>query len=215
MNEVTSLLGIGIALGLGAASPGPSFVMIARTAASAGRDRGLSAALGMGLGAVLFATASLLGLNAVFRAVPTLYMALKLGGGGYLAYLGWRIWRGAGRALEVRAEEENAPSPPARGRRASLLLGLATQLSNPKTAIVYASVFAAFLPAAPGLRYQLAVVALVFLVETGWYALVAAALSAVAPRALYLRHKKWLDRAAGGLMGALGLKLAASAAGPH
>jgi len=213
MNELTSLLGIGIALGLGAASPGPSFVMIARTAASAGRARGLSAALGMGLGAVLFASASLLGLNAVFRAVPTLYVALKLGGGCYLAYLGWRIWRGAGQALEVRAEEGASPS--ARGRRASLLLGLATQLSNPKTALVYASVFAAFLPAAPGLRYQLAVVVLVFLVETGWYALVAAALSAAAPRALYLRHKKWLDRAAGGLMGALGLKLAASAADPR
>jgi len=95
MSEFTSLIGIGATLCVGAASPGPSFVMVARTAASAGRSNGLNAALGMGLGALLFAAASLLGLNALFLAVPALYIGLKVVGGLYLAYLGVRIWRGA------------------------------------------------------------------------------------------------------------------------
>lgn len=208
MNDITSLLGIGAALCIGAASPGPSFVMVARTAASTGRANGLYAALGMGIGAVLFAMASLLGLNALFLAVPALYIALKLVGGLYLAYLGLRIWRGAKQALDVSATavQEGAPR-----RRSSLLLGFATQVSNPKTAIVYASVFAAFLPASPSIQHNLAVVALVFLVEAGWYAIVATALSAKTPRNTYLRYKRWVDRSAGGVMGALGLKLAASA----
>lgn len=208
MNEITSLLGIAAALCVGAASPGPSFVMVARTAASAGRAHGLNAAAGMGLGAVLFATASLLGLNAVFVAVPTLYVALKLIGGLYLAYLGLRIWRGAKQALDVSG---NATAEGTGPRRGYLLLGLATQVSNPKTAIVYASVFAAFLPASPSLRYNLLVVALVFLIEAGWYAIVATALSSAAPRNSYLRFKTWIDRLAGGIMGALGLELAATA----
>lgn len=211
MNEVTSLIGITAALCVGAASPGPSFVMVARTAASAGRANGLYAALGMGIGALLFAIASLLGLNAVFLAVPGLYIALKLVGGLYLAYLGFRIWRGAKQALDVSAD---ATSEASAGGRNYLLLGLATQVSNPKTAIVYASVFAAFLPPAPSLQYNLAVVALVFLIEAGWYAIVATALSSESPRAAYLRCKKWVDRTAGGIMGILGLKLAASASQP-
>lgn len=208
MSEFTSLLGIGAALCIGAASPGPSFVMVARTAASGGRANGLAAALGMGLGALLFAAASLLGLNAVFLAIPALYIALKVLGGLYLAYLGMQIWRGAQQALDV-SKEANAAG--ARRQKNYLWLGLATQVSNPKTAIVYASVFAAFLPSSPSIQYQLLVVALVFFVEAGWYAIVATALSSEAPRSSYLRFKKWIDRLAGGIMGALGLKLAASA----
>ncbi len=87
MSDITSILGIAAAIGIGAASPGPSFLMVARTAASSGRASGLSAALGMGLGALLFAIASLLGLNAIFVAVPSLYVSLKIVGGLYLAYL--------------------------------------------------------------------------------------------------------------------------------
>jgi threonine/homoserine/homoserine lactone efflux protein len=94
----------------------------------------------------------------------------------------------------------------------SLLLGFTTQVSNPKTAIVYASIFAAFLPASPSWAFQLAVVAVVFCIEAGWYALVAMALSAAGPRNTYLRCKKWVDRGAGAIMGALGAKLAVSTA---
>lgn len=207
MSEFSSLIGIGAALCVGAASPGPSFVMVARTAASAGRTNGLNAALGMGLGALLFAAASLLGLNALFLAVPTLYAALKVVGGFYLAYIGIQIWRGASQQLDV----SDATLESAKPRKGYFLLGLATQVSNPKTAIVYASVFAAFLPATPTIQFNLLVVALVFLIEAGWYAIVATVLSSEAPRSVYLRFKKWVDRSAGGIMGALGLKLAASA----
>lgn len=86
--------------------------------------------------------------------------------------------------------------------------GLATQLSNPKTAIVYTSVFAAFLPEQPELSFKILTALAVLLVETGWYTLAAWALSAPLPRQAYLRSKTWVDRAAGGVMMALGLKLA-------
>ena len=51
----------------------------------------------------------------------------------------------------------------------------------------------------------------VFVIETGWYALVALVLSSEGPRLAYLRFKTWIDRAAGGVMIALGIRLAASA----
>jgi threonine/homoserine/homoserine lactone efflux protein len=48
-------------------------------------------------------------------------------------------------------------------------------------------------------------------IEAGWYALVALALSAGGPRRVYLRAKTGLNRAAGAVMAALGVKLLASA----
>ena len=48
---------------------------------------------------------------------------------------------------------------------------------------------------------------LVFLIEAGWYALVALALSAEQPRAAYLRGKRWVGRLAGGVLILLGAKL--------
>jgi threonine/homoserine/homoserine lactone efflux protein len=91
------------------------------------------------------------------------------------------------------------------------VLGFSTQVSNPKTAIVYASVFAAFMPATQSLAFDLALVTLVFTIETSWYTVVALALSSERPRIAYLRHKAWLDRIAAGVMVALGMKLASSA----
>jgi threonine/homoserine/homoserine lactone efflux protein len=210
MDTTLSLLGIAGAMTVGAMSPGPSFVMVARTAV-ASRSDGLAAALGMGAGGLVFAIAALAGLQAAFLAVPGLYLAIKGFGGAYLIYLGFRIWRGARQPLAM-TQDADAPSPRRRGRgRRTFLLGLATQVSNPKTAVVYASIFAAFLPREVPLVLALAVPAVIFCIETGWYAIVALALSSAAPRSAYLRYKVWIDRAAGGVMGLLGLRLVWSA----
>lgn len=210
MQEMIALVGIVVALGLGAASPGPSFVMVAREAVSTSRLNALAAALGIGLGGLLFATAALLGLQALFQAVPLAYLLLKVLGGLYLAYLGYRIFRGAREPLALAVTDETARRP----LRQSFLLGLSTQVSNPKTAIVYASVFASFLPGAVSWALVLGLLLCVFLVEFGWYAIVATLLSAGASRRAYLRYKVWVDRLAGAIMVGLGIRLIAGAARP-
>lgn len=210
MDTTLSLLGIAGAMTVGAMSPGPSFVMVARTAV-ASRGDGLAAALGMGAGGLVFAIAALAGLQAAFLAVPGLYLAIKGFGGAYLIYLGLRIWRGARQPLAMTQDAAGtSPRQQGRGGR-TFLLGLATQVSNPKTAVVYASIFAAFLPREVPLVLALAVPVVIFCIETGWYAIVALALSSAAPRSAYLRYKVWIDRAAGGVMGLLGLRLVWSA----
>jgi len=204
MQELWALLGILAALCVGVVSPGPSFIMIARTAAAASRADGLAAALGMGAGGFLFGLLALAGLQGLLAAVPALYIGLKVAGGLYLAYLGLRMWLAAGQPLRVDAHV------PVRTRR-SFALGFSTQVSNPKTALVYASVFAAFLPREFSLAFAATLLVAVFAVEAGWYALVALALSAERPRAAYLRCKTWADRLAGGALMVLGLRLSASA----
>ena len=207
MNNLALIVGITGTLAVGAISPGPSFLLVARTAVTASRANGLAAALGMGVGGTLLALVSLSGLQILLATVPWLHLALKLAGGAYLLYLGWRIWRSTAQPLTLDARA----APAAASLWRSFGTGLVTQLSNPKTAIVYASVFTAFLPAAFSLSLALVLALLVFLVETLWYATVALALSSSAPRAWYLQFKQRIDRAAGAVMAGLGIKLLLSA----
>lgn len=203
MDAALPLLGIFAAIAVGAMSPGPSFIMVARTAIAGTRGTGLAAALGMGLAGSIFAALALLGLIALLAQVAWLYTGLKILGGLYLLYLAVMLWRGARQPLNAAI----AAAPSAAGLHRAFLFGLMTQLSNPKTAVVYAGIFAALLPAAPPLWLALALPAGIFLIEFGWYAIVAIAFSAERPRAAYLQAKHWVDRFAGGVMGLLGLRL--------
>jgi threonine/homoserine/homoserine lactone efflux protein len=206
MTESTILLPLIAALALGTISPGPSFVMIARTSVANSRAHGIAAALGMGIGGVCFAAAALAGLQAIMLAVPAVHVALKALGGLYLCYLGAMIFLSARRPLIL--------GPAARAQSGSLrkafLLGLGTQISNPKAAVVYASVFAALLPHTFGMAFAILVLLAVFVVETGWYALVAYILSSEGPRNVYLGYKTAVDRTAGAVLVALGFKLVLS-----
>ena len=204
MDLSLALLSLVFALILGAVSPGPSFLMVARTALSTSRKAGLAAALGMGVGGFVLSTVALLGLLAVFAAIPVLYLALKILGGAYLVYLGIRIWRRAKKPLLVDGALAKNQSP--RNMR-HFLLGLATQLSNPKTIIVYASTFASLLPADTPRPVLMLLPPLIFVIEVSWYAIVATALSSPLPRDRYLAAKAWFDRAAGGIMALIGVKL--------
>lgn len=207
MSSATAFLAIVFAILLGAISPGPSFVVVARTAISQSRRHGLATALGMGTGGAVFSILALLGLYSLLAAVGWLYGGLKLAGGLYLLWLALRIWRGATTPLAIDTAHAKQHGPLLR----AFWLGLSTQLSNPKTAIVYGSIFAALLPRQPAAWCSLALPPAVLLVEAGWYALVAFGFSSSKPQAVYLRAKQHIDRLAASAIGLLGLRLILSA----
>jgi threonine/homoserine/homoserine lactone efflux protein len=203
MSATTAFFTILGAVLIGAISPGPSFVLVSRIAVTASRLDGLAAALGMGLGGVIFGTLALVGLTALLLQVEWLYLILKIVGGAYLVYLGIRIWRGASEPVAFSETASFQSKSPLR----SLLLALLTQISNPKTAIFYGSIFAALLPAAPPMWLLLVLPPSIFVIEAGWYTVVALLFSSRRPRAIYLGSKNWIDRVAGAVMGTLGVRL--------
>jgi len=203
MDIMLALLSIAGAITVGAVSPGPSFILVVRTAIARSRRDGLAAALGMGIGGVTFATLALFGLHAVLAQASWAGIAVRLLGAAYLLYLAVMLWRGADAPLAMTTTV--APDRAGTGR--SFWLALATQLSNPKAMVVYGSVFAALLPPAVPLWADAALLAAIFAIEAGWYTVVALAFSADRPRAAYGRAKRWIDRAAGLVMGALGVRL--------
>jgi threonine efflux protein len=184
-------------------SPGPSFIVVARAAISHSCGRGVLAALGMGIGGSAFALATLLGLQLVLTAAPSIYIALQIAGASYLLLIAYKLWKSAPNPLNTVDSEAVHES----SAMQDFLVGLGTQLSNPKTAIVYASVFSAALPKHPSWVASAVLVPTVFVIEFGWYALVAVAFSTGDARKAYVRGKAWIDRLAAGAMGTLGVKI--------
>ncbi|KQR87218.1 threonine transporter [Burkholderia sp. Leaf177] len=203
MTASAAVLAILAAILMGAMSPGPSFVLVARNAIGLSRADGLATALGMGIGGAFFSGVALAGLYTLLSAVEWLYVTLKIAGGLYLIYIAFNIWRGATSTLSV----DQAASAPRGNLRKSFWIGLTTQLSNPKTAIWYGSIFAALLPQHPPLWCYFVLPPLLFAIEAGWYTVVALCFSSRRPREIYLRGKKWVDRIAATAVAVLGLRL--------
>ena len=203
MNEYSFLLAIAGVLFIGAMSPGPSFLVVAQNSLSKSRAHGLATAVGTGLGVAIFAALASLGITTLIETVPTLYLAFKIVGGLYLLYLAWRIWGGAKQPLPTQtggADEQGSLFK-------SFGMGLATQMSNPKTALVIAGIFAAFMPSEPPANTSILIALIAFVIDFSWYALVALTLSSKRSKSVYIKAKENFDRVAAVFLGAVGIRL--------
>jgi threonine/homoserine/homoserine lactone efflux protein len=155
---------------------------------------------------VVWATAALVGLQALLTRFEWLYLALRIAGGLYLVYLGVQLFRHAGQGEVAAVSPLAGTAAPSTARvfRETLMV----QLSNPKVAVFFGSVFLTLLPADAPSWMNAAVLAIVFANEGGWYTVVALLFSGNVVRAAYRRARVWIERLTGGVLAALGLRLA-------
>ncbi|WP_077060908.1 LysE family translocator [Streptomyces sp. MP131-18] len=126
-----------VALGM-VLTPGPNMIYLVSRSITQGRSAGLVSLGGVALGFLIYLTAANLGLSAVFTVVPGLYLAVKLAGAGYLAWLAWQALRPGGAAVFARQEL------PGESSRRLFTMGLMTCLLNPKIALMYLSLIPQF-----------------------------------------------------------------------
>ena len=107
--------------------------------------------------------------------------------------------------MECRHEPEDRLP---RSDLSAFRLGLFTQLANPKPAVLFSAIFVGTVPANTPLWVIGALLATVFLNETVWNIIVARIFSLDRTRAGYVGLKSIIDRAFGGLLALLGLKIA-------
>jgi threonine efflux protein len=170
-------------------TPGPNFLLVTQAAMRRSRRYAGFSALGIATGSLVWCLIAAFGLAAVFAAVPFLAAFLRLAGAAYLVYLGVALWRGAG---PIGADERE-PAPSAwRGYRRGLLVNM----TNPKSAAYYGSVFAAFM--VPGLPswLQATVIALIAAGSVVWHLTLALLLSTRGARRVYAAATRPLGRAA-------------------
>ncbi|MBT8115647.1 MAG: LysE family translocator [Arenicella sp.] len=203
MNEYAFLFAIAGVLLVGAMSPGPSFLVVARNSLSRSRAHGVATAVGTGLGVAIFAVLASFGVTALIERVPDAYLLFKIFGGVYLLYIALRIFLAAKQPLLAEGES----SAKKLSLYSSFFTGLVTQASNPKTALVIAGIFAAFVPASPPANTVWLVAAIAFTIDFSWYALVALLLSGGRSRGAYQRWKTVFDSTAAIFLAAVGIRL--------
>lgn len=181
------------------ASPGANVLLVSQLAASDHGRTAMFAAIGVTLGALVWATLAVLGVHAVFQALPGFRLVLQVAGGLYLLYLASRLWRSQAPELTGRAARLS--------RVAAFRAGVLTNITNPKSALFFGSVFAASFPAAPSLALQVSAVAMIVLNALCWHLLLAWLFSRPGVRAAYGRVRTTANRVAGVAVGTLGLGL--------
>lgn len=188
-----------------AISPGPAVLMSARTGLTEGFRTGALLAIGIGMGAVVWAGAAMFGLNLVFAAAPALLWTLKIAGGAYLIWIGLTLWRSAAVPLDT-TDRRTMP----RTGTSAFRLGLFTQLANPKPAVMFSAIFLGTVPQDTPAWVYAALLTVVFANETIWNIVVARIFSLDRTRTRYISLKTVIDRCFGGMLALLGLKLAAT-----
>lgn len=144
MIGTNALLGVTVvSLGM-VLTPGPNMMYLVSRSITQGRRAGAISLAGVAVGFLIYLTAANLGLSLVFLAVPQLYMAVKLAGAAYLAWLAWKALKPGG--TSVFAHQELAPDSP----RRLFSMGVLTNLLNPKVAIMYVSLIPQFIDPAAG-----------------------------------------------------------------
>jgi threonine/homoserine/homoserine lactone efflux protein len=205
MTTLQALLAFSLAAGLLTITPGLDTALVLRTAATEGPRRAFAAALGIGIGCLVWGVAAACGAGALLTASALAYTALKWAGAAYLVWMGIRM------ILKPRdAFEPGAVTPTgAGGALASLRRGLLTNLLNPKVGVFYISFLPQFVPAgANPATFGVALAGLHVVMGLMWAGLL---IAATAPLAGLLRKAsviRWLDRITGGVFIAFGLRLA-------
>lgn len=195
---LATLIAFTLALLAALASPGPAFIAMLRSSFAGGRGAALRTGIGLALGAVIWSVMALLGLQALFAAVPAAYLFIKIAGAGYLIWLAIAMWRHAD------APVDGEPPKGLRGFR----LGLATNLANPKAVVFIAAIFTTILPQTPTLADSILILIWHFGVEAIWYSGAALLLTTPVMRNAYMRAKARIDRIAAAALGVMALRIA-------
>jgi threonine/homoserine/homoserine lactone efflux protein len=189
------------------ASPGPDNLMVLGLGMSKGRKQGMVFGLGCALGCLSHTFLAVIGVSAIIAASPTAFTALRIGGGLYLVWLGIGALRSTGGQSAARAQA------PAQSLKNLFMKGLLANAINPKVVLFFLSLLPQFVIAANGnVPGQMLALGVTFTVQAailfGLLGYFAGAVGA------WLERKpgagKWLDRLAGTVFIALGLKLIVS-----
>jgi len=182
--------------------PGPAVLLVLSEALGHGSAKALWSILGIIAGGTAWFALSGTGIGAALLASPGLFLAIKWAGIAYLVWLGVRIFLRKPKMANV----EGAHGAALPGKL--FASGFALQMGNPAVLVFFAAFLPQFLnPRAP-LIPQLAILALAsavieFVVQAG-YALLAGPIRRLGPR-----FATWSERAAGVMLVAIGLGLAA------
>ena len=189
------------------ATPGPDNLMVLSVGMSKGRRAGIVFGLGCALGCLSHTALAVIGVGAILAASPMAFTALKWAGGAYLIWLGFQALRHAG---AVRVDGSNSIQAPAESLRRTFSKGLVANAINPKVVLFFLSFLPQFVDVSRGsMELQLGLLGLLFTAQAAvLFGLLGYFSGSVGG---WINRKpqvgKWLDRLAGTVFIALGVRM--------
>lgn len=189
-------------------SPGADTFLVVRNSLRGGRRDGWATVVGICSGLFVHALLSALGVSVILAHSATAFLALKVAGAAYLAWLGIQSLRSAARGTAGARQGDASGTGRAPSTR-SFREGFLTNLLNPKVIVFYLALLPQFI--APGdavLAKSLLLAAIHFAEGILWLGFVAWGVDR--SRRFFLRPllRRWMDAICGTVLVALGLRLA-------
>jgi leucine efflux protein len=181
--------------------PGPGNLALIGSTSKGGVRGGLAASFGVIVGDQVLMWSAVAGVAAILKAAPTLFIAVQWLGAAYLVWLGLKMLRakpGGAAVLEIKP-------------RAFFNQAFFITLLNPKAIVFYMAFFPQFVdPAHHRGLLTFGVMAVTVAAITLLYCVIAIAITHLAAERLRASPSigVWLERVAGGLLVAFGVKLA-------
>lgn len=185
--------------------PGADMALVTKNVLMVGRTRATLTIVGICAGCVVHATASALGLSAILATSATAFNVVKTLGAGYLIWIGIQSIRDS--RSSVAPIQSNEASK--RARFGPFLQGFLTNILNPKVAVFYLTFLPQFVsPGDPVLERSLLLASIHIAMGFVWLTAYAWFIDRVGAVLTRPRVKMWLEGVTGGLLIALGARLA-------
>jgi threonine/homoserine/homoserine lactone efflux protein len=177
--------------------PGPAVLLVISQAMKRGFRTSTRGAFGILAGNAIYFALSAAGLGALLMASRVVFEVIRYAGAGYLMLVGFRM---------IFFASSISAAPEAESR--SFVQGLITQLANPKAIVFFTALLPQFVNPHGPLALQFLILGIVS-IAIEFPVLAMYGFAADRGRALYGRHARALERAAGGCLVIAGAKLAA------
>jgi len=169
-----------------ALTPGPNMLYLLSRSLCQGRRSGVVSWFGVVLGFTVHMACAVVGLTALFMAVPMGFELLKLAGATYLLWMAWQALRpGAASPFET---SQLAPE----SARKLFFMGLLTSVLNPKVALFYLAVLPQFIVPSGGSFFAQSLLLGSTQLLIGSAVNLAIVLAAARLAAWLARHRLWL-----------------------
>ncbi len=206
MNEIQLFLP-GVLLSLSAVmlalmSPGPNILAVIGTSMGVGRQEGIALALGVGCGTFLWVLMAVLGFTAIISKYAVVMLALKILGGIYLLWLGYKALRSAASAKAVNLTTLELDDKVAYFKR-----GVAVQMTNPKAAVAILAIVSIGVHADAPMWVGSSIVIGATLLSVGGHVIYALAFSTQPMVRIYTRARRYIEAALGAFFCVMGVKL--------
>lgn len=189
------------------AAPGPDFTIVVKNSVSHGRKIAMITSIGVGLGILIHVTYSLLGIGLIISQSIVAFNIMKYIGAVYLFYIGFKsiMTKSTGKSCDMDKMEVRSIS-----FKKALFTGFMTNGLNPKATLFFLALFTAIIKPHTPKSYQLAYGIYMSIATMTWFCFISLIFGHPIVRKVFQRVGIWFDRIMGGLLIALGLKLALS-----